>query len=412
MFAKATRGITAPVPRSVLAGHNSIQCGRGGTWRPRPEMRLSASTWCYNDCASVLNRPCIPMVLLVAGLALTGACATGSDDSYASNQHPVDGGIQWDASQGGSTGAGGGFAGNGGGDSGTGGGVAGSGGASGSGGGFAGNAGASGDCTDGEEQQYGTCGKCGQAIQKCVSGSWGPVECMGEGECQAGASETQACGTGGTQTRACTAACEWDAWGTCTYAGPCNPGAQESEACGNCGTHTRTCDATGQWGAWGTCQNEGVCMAGQTETQTCGNCGTKTRSCNASCQWDAFSACTGEGVCTPGQSSTADCGNCGTKSRTCTGSCQWGAYTACGGEGECSPGSIGTNCMCSGTGPTCCGNNVCNNSCQWECKLKAGKQCNWEAGTNWRCCGTNSWQFCLSSCMWSTDCAGGCSCGC
>ena len=37
-----------------------------------------------------------------------------------------------------------------------------------------------------------------------------------------------------------------------------------------------------------------------------------------------------------------------------------------------------------------------------------GEECVWDGGSNFRCCttggGTRGWQFCLSSCRWSTAC--------
>ena len=363
--------------------------------------RVVCPASCYNVFGPVLNRATFLLGALAIALGAAQGCSAAGDESVVSNVHPVDGGIFVEAGKGGAGNKGGS------GGSGTGG--------SGQGGGFGGNAGVTGDCVAGEEKQYGACGKCGTAIQKCVNDAWGPVECLGEGVCDVGQTETMDCGTGGTQTRSCNGACEWDAWSTCQVAGPCTPGQTESEDCGNCGSRTRTCDGSSQWGAWGTCDGQGVCMIGQSDTQSCGNCGTKTRTCNSSCQWDAFGACAGEGVCGPGQTDTADCGNCGTKTRSCTNSCTWGAYGSCAGEGECAPGTTGPSCMCSTYGSTtaCCGVQKCTNSCTWgACALKTGAECDWESGSNWRCCGTNSWQFCLSTCKWSTACASGCNCGC
>ncbi|MBI5532246.1 MAG: hypothetical protein HY898_06010 [Deltaproteobacteria bacterium] len=346
----------------------------------------------------MFKKPSFVVGIMVAAFACSGGCATGADDAIASNVHLQDGGGKPETSWGGSSNEGG------------------SGGESGGGsGGWSGNAGATGTCTDGDEKQYGTCGKCGMQIQKCEGGTWGAMQCMGEGVCEAGATETTDCGTNGTQTRSCNGACEWDAWGVCQNNGPCNQGDTQTEPCGNCGTRSRTCDANNQWPAWGACQGQGECMIGQNDSQVCGNCGTKTRTCSDTCTWGSYGSCTGEGVCGTGETETANCGGCGTKSRTCNWNCQWDAYGACTGGGECTPGEVGPDCMCSTLGSTtaCCGTQVCGNDCKWgACQLKAGNTCNWNKGETWHCCGTNSWQWCLSSCKWSTACASGCNCGC
>ncbi|MEZ4230091.1 MAG: hypothetical protein R3B89_13020 [Polyangiaceae bacterium] len=52
-----------------------------------------------------------------------------------------------------------------------------------------------------------------------------------------------------------------------------------------------------------------------------------------------------------------------------------------------------------------CSEQVCQNDCSWGgCELKVGNECDWNMGHHWRCCGVDSWQFCLSSCKWSTAC--------
>jgi hypothetical protein len=52
---------------------------------------------------------------------------------------------------------------------------------------------------------------------------------------------------------------------------------------------------------------------------------------------------------------------------------------------------------------------VCTGSCQWGgCTLKPGNACEWQSGYNHRCCwygGNDGFQWCLSSCQWSTACA-------
>ena len=164
----------------------------------------------------------------------------------------------------------------------------------------------------------------------------------------------------------------------------------------------------------------------QADTQDCGSCGTKARSrvCTAGCtwgEWGEFTACTGEGECKAGQPQTESkqvaCGNCGTKTqqrtRSCTDQCGWGEWGAwadagsCGGQGACAPGSNGATKAC-GTCGTGTQTQKCNSSCAWDwgaCNDPSGCQCQWNSGTNWRCCGTHKWQFCLKTGVWSTDCA-------
>ncbi|MBI5535662.1 MAG: hypothetical protein HY898_23225 [Deltaproteobacteria bacterium] len=117
--------------------------------------------------------------------------------------------------------------------------------------------------------------------------------------------------------------------------------------------------------------------------------------------------------CKPGDPQSKGCGNCGTSKRVCGAGGVWGEWGACEGSGPCSPGAV-QDCMCSTqTSTVCCGDQHCGNDCQWgACGLKPGKECDWKAGDHWRCCGTNSWQYCLSSCTWSSACASGCNCGC
>lgn len=111
----------------------------------------------------------------------------------------------------------------------------------------------------------------------------------------------------------------------------CSPGATQSQACGSCGTQAKTCDSTGQWGVFGTCQNQGCAP---TTSQSCtvnGIPGQQT--CNNNCQWGT---CQQTGVCVPG--TTQACGNCGTK--TCSQMGIWGACTP-------TPSQCGSGFTCS-----------------------------------------------------------------
>lgn len=151
-----------------------------------------------------------------------------------------------------------------------------------------------------------------------------------------------------------------------------------------------------------------TCMPGEVKVLgQCGLCGTLQNECDELGSWGP-EVCADEGVCQPDDQDSAACGNCGSKTRTCSTACQWGDYGNCNGEG-CAPGAT-KECLCStnaaGTISSCCGQQVCDNSCQWgTCGLKPTSDCDWNAGHTYRCCGTGKWQYCLSECQWSTDCA-------
>ncbi len=149
----------------------------------------------------------------------------------------------------------------------------------------------------------------------------------------------------------------------------------------------------------------GDCTPGDVlEVGSCEKCGISQRLCDESGQYGA-PVCQSQGECEAGAQVSAACGNCGTQERTCQSDCTWGALGACSGEGVCAPGAIDTNCI---SGPSTdqkldpCLVKECSSSCQWSaCKLKAGAVCAWEAGHNYKCCGTDMWQFCSSaSCDW------------
>jgi hypothetical protein len=151
------------------------------------------------------------------------------------------------------------------------------------------------------------------------------------------------------------------AGGQCTQSaqGICTPGQTESQSqsCGSCGTQTRTRTCTAQcgwsaWSSWGTCSSQGTCVPGTTESQTqgCGNCGTqtRTRTCTSQCGWGAYgswSTCTGQGECKPGDTSSSCTDPCAAK--VCKANCTWGT---CGLK----PGAEclfkgGSNYQCCGT---------------------------------------------------------------
>lgn len=238
-----------------------------------------------------------------------------------------------------------------------------------------------------------------------------------------------ACGTG-------TESCVAGIWSTCSAPETCDctPGSPPRDvSCGMCGTQQQLCE-DGTWTNAGTCSGAGVCMPGaiERETESCGACGRgmreRTRSCSASCswgEWGAFGACsvTGGSECTAGEVQTEErgCGNCNlgrqTRTRSCTAECTWGAWSdfgTCSGGGTCAPGATRP---CDGRTSSCT-QQVCSASCTWgACGLVAGAQCDYVsasgvAGGRFRCCGTSQWQFCLSSCQWSDQCATCSGCGC
>ena len=172
----------------------------------------------------------------------------------------------------------------------------------------------------------------------------------------------------------------------CPDGSACEPGDSDAqnEACGKCGERSRVRDCTddcawGPWGDWTACAGGGTCTPGEKETQTegCGNCGkkTRTRTCDNSCGWSG-----------------------------------WSAWSGCGGQGACSPGAKTAG------GCDACSEKTCNSQCNWAgCKLKAGSECEWEEGSNWKCCGSGKWHFCLPpvyGCKWSSQCAACTGCGC
>lgn len=152
--------------------------------------------------------------------------------------------------------------------------------------------------------------------------------------------------------------------------GSCTPFETEDLGpCSFCGTSVRECQADGTWGD-PECKDPGACSPGSIDSQPCGACGTKTRACTNACEWEPFSACEGEGICMPGEVSEG-VGDARCTQRTCTDSCEWGPS-----------------------------------------ELKGTAVCDWKGGRNPQCCGSQKWQYCLSSCQWAPcqACDGNASC--
>lgn len=299
-----------------------------------------------------------------------------------------------------------------------------------------------GACNEGQRERSRVCGA------DCRHGAWSEWSaCASEATCAPGDVEhnEEACvGCGGgtrSRSRECdTASCtwgEWSAFGACEggdSTAECSAGESQvnNESCGPCGTGTReqvrscleaSCTWT-DWSDWSDCSAPpDRCEPGATDTAVeacgCGGSRTRSRACVAGCTWAPWgdwSECSASSpVCSPGavERQSEGCGNCGTRERTRTcaaDGCGWGDWTdwgGCNGSGPCSPGARDQS-DCDG-----CSERVCNSSCQWgACQLDAGAACEWRSGRHWRCCGGSRWQYCLSTCQWSSDCATCSGCGC
>ena len=165
-----------------------------------------------------------------------------------------------------------------------------------------------------------------------------------------------------------------------------------------CGEGVQTC-VEGRW----ECSAPETCECtppGDEETEECGRCGNRSRSCGDDFTWGPWSGCGGEGTCERGEVQREDCERCGQRSRTCGDDCRWGNWSDCEGRGECSPGDT-TDGGCDR-----CLYKRCNDDCRWGgCQLRPGSECEWREGRHWRCCGGGGrWQYCLPSCVWSSDC--------
>ena len=270
---------------------------------------------------------------------------------------------------------------------------------------------------------------CGTGVERCTDGSWEACTAPETCDCTPGepAREIE-CERCGTQRQVCVDG-SWTNDGVC-MTGACSPGeTRMAGACGDmCGTLVETCQADCSWGG-GTCMESGSCAPGdidrETRACTCGGSEERTRSCGATCEWGTWGAWSGcsAGACTPGETEeetrSCACGGTERRTRTCSASCTWGGWGGWSGcaAGECTPGA--TRACPDRDSP--CTEQVCTASCTWgSCGLVAGAACDHVsdsgvAGGRWRCCpsgAVNEWQFCLSSCQWSTACAACSSCGC
>ncbi len=273
---------------------------------------------------------------------------------------------------------------------------------------------------------------CGEGVTTCIAGRWMPCDAPTTCGCtDADPPRPVACERCGTQMEVCRDG-EWVREGACSGMGECEAGATRSGApCGRCGTTTETCNATCEWVSGECVGGTGACTPGEIDTPrsiSCGACGEgsqmQTRSCSAACTWGEWGNVGGCGgtssECTPGaiDRDSEACG-CGTRvrARECNpATCRWGAWSAfgtCSGGGSCTPGETRT---CPGSSG--CTVQTCNSSCNWgACGLRSGATCEYNAddgrpGSRFRCCGGGRWQFCLSTCNWSSGCESCSGCGC
>lgn len=196
--------------------------------------------------------------------------------------------------------------------------------------------------------------------------------------CTPGETNTQSCGSGGTQTSTCTDQCQWSPWSDCTGDGPCSNG--EISPCSNCGT--MTCGSNNQWGP---CQGQGECNPGGTQQQTCNAVGQQTSTCNSNCSWSSWSTCTAE--CIPGQTQQQNCttgGQQGTQTQACNSSGQWGSWETCITNCQCSSGLCCDGCNLKSS------SNVCNSWTEYQCQGSSPGQDAQSQLVQTYCSGSNS----------------------
>ena len=98
------------------------------------------------------------------------------------------------------------------------------------------------DCDDADpgvrQMAERTCsGPCGDGLERCADGTWGPCDAPTECDCTAGARDIE-CAMCGVQTQSCEDG-TWTSVGECTRQGECSPGlTQTRNPCGECGNFT------------------------------------------------------------------------------------------------------------------------------------------------------------------------------
>ena len=98
------------------------------------------------------------------------------------------------------------------------------------------------------------------------------------------------------------------------------------------------------------------------------------------------------------------------KKQDCSCGCSGGSCVT----GACTPGQVTlSNCGS-------CSQKTRQRNSRWSgCGLKPGNACEWQNGSNWKCCGSNQWHFSLkpsqndtNNCIWSLQCISCSGCGC
>lgn len=127
-------------------------------------------------------------------------------------------------------------------------------------------------------------------------------------------------------------------------------------------------------------------------------------------------------ICTPNMVYSEKQTCCSTGQQTHTHVCSadgcsfgaWSTWGACSVAATCVPG---TTEACANKDS--CGQRVCSASCAWgACAPKTADGClrigpdHTDEGSNYKCCGSGKWTFCLSTCKWSTTCEACTDCGC
>lgn len=100
-----------------------------------------------------------------------------------------------------------------------------------------------------------SCGNCGTRSERCVDGFWTPTgECLAQGECSPGATESRVEGECVPSQRVCTASCEWLPWETVGEPAPdaeCSVGQLRWEISDSCRPNhyipTRCNETTCRW---------------------------------------------------------------------------------------------------------------------------------------------------------------------
>ena len=106
-------------------------------------------------------------------------------------------------------------------------------------------------CDEEGAMRVASCGNCGMGQELCEDGVWTLTTCLGEGECAAGALETETTPMCGMRTRLCTAACEWMDWTVLEPDGECMPGesdeVHDEASCGRSQLASRSCTDQCTW---------------------------------------------------------------------------------------------------------------------------------------------------------------------